>query len=398
MGAMAAVAQAEVIYSVTGLQGISEFTPCLLRFPIFAVNNGNAGAVNPAPPKSGLVPLRTTALAINNAGDVVGSAFTGQVYDPGDWQISVIHAFLWHNGQGTDLHNGDQLSSAAVDINDAGDILIRSFCPLMGPGEGQLYRSGTYRTLDAFSVGSVNEAGQVVGGENSGADFTWQDGRKSYPMDLAGWTSVTMNQINDSGWIVGQARGPGGYGGAFLQIPGSAPIELGTLGYCWSDASAINNHGQVVGGANTTWDETHAFLWTQEGGMKDLGTLGGDATANAINELGQIVGTSGLSGTLGLSKASSSYVTHAFLYEDGHMCDLNNLIDPSSGWILTEANDINDLGQIVGAGLFNGRQEGFILTLNSSPEITEVPEPATLATLTLGCLCLLRRKATAATI
>ena len=40
------------------------------------------------------------------------------------------------------------------------------------------------------------------------------------------------------------------------------------------------------------------------------------------------------------------------------MVDLNSLIDPSSGWVLSEANGINDLGQIVGGGSLGA----FILT------------------------------------
>ena len=44
------------------------------------------------------------------------------------------------------------------------------------------------------------------------------------------------------------------------------------------------------------------------------------------------------------------------------MLDLNNLIAPSSGWILNTANGINDAGQIVGNGTINGYTRGFLLT------------------------------------
>ena len=53
-------------------------------------------------------------------------------------------------------------------------------------------------------------------------------------------------------------------------------VDLGTLGGVYSRAAAVNDSGQVVGyscyGAAC---DSHAFSWTQAGGMVDLGTLGG---------------------------------------------------------------------------------------------------------------------------
>jgi probable HAF family extracellular repeat protein len=46
------------------------------------------------------------------------------------------------------------------------------------------------------------------------------------------------------------------------------------------------------------------------------------------------------------------------------MTDLNHLIDPSMGWQLMDAFDINDAGQIVGAGQINGETHAFLLTPN----------------------------------
>jgi len=41
--------------------------------------------------------------------------------------------------------------------------------------------------------------------------------------------------------------------------------------------------------------------------------------------------------------------------------DLNDLIDPKLGWVLTEANGINNSGIIVGTGTLNGNPRGYIL-------------------------------------
>src|SRR5579862_9067036 len=71
--------------------------------------------------------------------------------------------------------------------------------------------------------------------------------------------------------------------------------DLGTLpgGTSSSPAlvNALNVNGQVVGSADTASGVTHAFSWTQLGGMIDLGTLGGgSSSATAVNANGQVVG------------------------------------------------------------------------------------------------------------
>ena len=75
-----------------------------------------------------------------------------------------------------------------------------------------------------------------------------------------------------------------------------ARVELGTLGGNISYANAINSSGVVVGSAVTAAGQTHAFRWTIDGGMVDLGVLPGDdgSTAWDIDDHGVILGTSSL--------------------------------------------------------------------------------------------------------
>ena len=42
--------------------------------------------------------------------------------------------------------------------------------------------------------------------------------------------------------------------------------------------------------------------------------------------------------------------------------DLNARIDPRAGWVLSYAQDMNNVGQIVGRGWLNGQIGGFLLT------------------------------------
>src|SRR5437899_13037993 len=82
-------------------------------------------------------------------------------------------------------------------------------------------------------------------------------------------------------------------------------------------ALGINNRVEVVGGSG------HAFLWTEQAGMVDLGTLGGRTScANDVNDLGCIVGVS----QTGETDRRGHPVTHAFLRTpDGCMLDLGTL-------------------------------------------------------------------------
>jgi probable HAF family extracellular repeat protein len=65
--------------------------------------------------------------------------------------------------------------------------------------------------------------------------------------------------------------------------------DLGTLGGTFGVAYGINSAGKVGGGATLANGDQHSFLWTQSGGMRDLGTLGGpNSAAGGPNSLTQL--------------------------------------------------------------------------------------------------------------
>jgi probable HAF family extracellular repeat protein len=121
--------------------------------------------------------------------------------------------------------------------------------------------------------------------------------------------------------------------------------EMGDIGGdAWNTPMSINEFGEVVGFANTapgTAFNAHAFRWTRDEGMEDLGTLKPEHTLSqglGINKKGQIVG---------ISCAPGFEDCRAFLYENGEMVDLNSFV-PGFGGHLAFANDINDKGEITG--------------------------------------------------
>jgi probable HAF family extracellular repeat protein len=84
-------------------------------------------------------------------------------------------------------------------------------------------------------------------------------------------------------------------------------VDLGTLGGD-TNALAVNDSGRAVGYSYTAADAAyHDFSWTATGGMVDLGTLGGSrSTAVAVNSGGEVVGYS-------YTEADAAY--HAVLWQ-----------------------------------------------------------------------------------
>jgi probable HAF family extracellular repeat protein len=138
-----------------------------------------------------------------------------------------------------------------------------------------------------------------------------------------------------------------------------------------SRPTKINSRGEVIGNVVTFGAtgalSSRAFLYT-DGAMRDLGSLGGLtsgllAQPAAINSAGDVVGRS----------FTADRAQHAFLYSNGQMIDLNSAIPTGAGWTLREAVGINDKGQIVGHGLFNGEDHVFILDSAGACQIQDVP-------------------------
>jgi probable HAF family extracellular repeat protein len=322
----------------------------------------------------------STPTAINNLGQVVGySATTTDAVPP-------THAFLFSGGTMTDLGTLGGTTSRAYDINDGGQI-VGTAVGDDTPEHAFIYRDGSMHDLDAPNrsrssyASGINNSGQIVGAYDTGQyidginyfvqnAFTVTNGVMSN-LGTFGSISSQATTINNSGQIAGTLVNPDTdeLQGFVRNSDGTSTVFDQTSIY---SVSHINDLGQVVGEKSSI-----PFLW-DNGSMTYLATLGGpdnsSASANSINNAGQVVGQSTIDGSL---------YSHAFLYTsaDGTI-DLNSLIDPSSGWTLTFATDINDAGLIVGQGTNPaGQRHAFLLT--------PTPEPASLSLLALAATPLL---------
>jgi probable HAF family extracellular repeat protein len=216
---------------------------------------------------------------------------------------------------------------------------------------------------------AINASGQVTGYAETTTDHpTPQHAFLSAPNGgaltdigtLGGGSSVGWG-VNDSGQVTGAASLGDGTSGshAFLSGPnGGALKDLGTLGGTYSVGYAVNASGQVAGHSPTQPSNIpgHAFLSAPNGGtLKDLGTFGGSFSSGmGINDQGDVVGE---------SYPSGDTIAHAFLYTSANgMRDLNSMIKPGTGFTLSYATSINNLGQIAVYGTNSaGQVHAFLL-------------------------------------
>ena len=125
---------------------------------------------------------------------------------------------------------------------------------------------------------------------------------------IGGVLHSSANKISNNGQVVGQLTDVGNTTHhAFSWTADDGMVNLGTFGGTFSFPYPLNDRGQVVGISKTTGDAAeHAFSWTLAAGMVDLGTLGGtNSYAYAVNDSGVVVGWSHTAGNAG---------PHAFLW------------------------------------------------------------------------------------
>jgi probable HAF family extracellular repeat protein len=191
-----------------------------------------------------------------------------------------------------------------------------------------------------------------------------------------------FNGINNNGLLVGTAYR---LFSPFKAIKGT----LGTPGvteisppgqFSTGMALAVNDAGTIVGFQNPGSGSARAAIFNGDGTYTDLGALGlTDSSANDVNNAGVIVGDAFGEDTGGVFRA------YGFVYQNGTMTDLMTLLPAGSGWSeIFEVNEINEFGQIVGAGLFNGEVRAFVMT--------PVPEPGSVTVLAIAGAGLLARR------
>lgn len=301
----------------------------------------------------------------------------------------------------TDLGQPFAGNSYALGINNRGQIVGY----WLSPGGARAFLRDGAGVVDLGNLGgtndyalSVNAAGQVVGfSELEWGTWAFLNNRGTMSLleNLEGTNSFAYG-INDAGHIVGYVETPAG-ASAFLYRNQFNVVYLNPISY----AFGLNASDQVVGTATTDITKPlRAFRW-ENGAVVDLTSSlarnpGWELThARAINASGAIVGwglrrgrerayllANGKITDLGvLRRGTNSFAfglnnsnhvvgattlrggdEQAFLWRNGRLLRLNDLVSRDSGWELREARGINDGGDIVGWGTLGGRERAFLLS------------------------------------
>jgi probable HAF family extracellular repeat protein len=273
----------------------------------------SGGVMQPLP----LLPGHTTghARAINNVGQSVGLS------SPPGFSFFTTRAVRWDNGVVTDLNTaataaaGWVLLSAAFDINDAGQIV------------GYGFKAGNVQRAFLLDNGVATDLGTLGGSQAIAAS------------------------LNEAGQIAGMSsiNAAGDYH-AFSWTNGVMTDLGGSSGSGFNLAFSINDFGEAAG----SWASASGAIplfWDAAGIPAVLPLLDPSATAYAVNNLRQIVGSGNVAG-----------VGRAVLWEGNVAIDLETLISPTVELSAAYAN--NNVGQVTGQTV---ALRGFLIQLPVRP-------------------------------
>ncbi len=321
-----------------------------------------------APLPLGTLPngYRLEPVAINNRGQIVGTA----------WDSSATghrrrRAFLWERGKARDLGTPDGDFSQAYAINNRGEVYVTSYTFDDPAKPKHVTKQGAFlwseakgfvplppqRFGDRGSAAVLNDRGQIAGN---------------------GW--ITQEEQRDTLAKVDNRILPDTDGA----LPGRAflyenetfrrlPVERS-----WSTrADAINNRGDVLLSVEMLFKRPYTlpgalFLWRNGQAKLLLAPVGGSSSflgsgvaAVSLNDAGDVAATLApprAAGTQPWMFPVHDEKNRAVLYRGGVLYHLDDCIGKDSGWRLTSVRKINNRGQILGTGMYQGKRRAFLLT------------------------------------
>lgn len=340
------------------------------------------------------------AYGLNDAGDVVG-----RIFNEGSSRLTYhdvsTQAFVWNQndglfilpslsvdseGTGWDINNSRQVSGFSQNSADNFHAVrwdydvSKPVSSVLDQNDFSLNDLGVVSAnsqANSFGYG-LNDSGYVVGSSDVGTPYPYHsflhDTTTMHDLGtFVGDTSYSIAyDINNNGRAVGVAQSASNTYDAFY-FDGTLNALQKDIARADGQWNAVTlNDSDMIGGHVYLGDDgpdtgkyaiKYAYYWTSK-----------DATPIAlatpeelpyseifsINSAGQMVGL--------MWDESRDY--HAFLFDTVNgVRDLNDLLvtEDQKDWILQYARDINDFGQIVGFGDYNGQARGYLLTVTPEP-------------------------------
>lgn len=380
--------------------------------------------------------------SIVSAGALVGSAYGQASFTPvGDLTGSIV------SSQASAI-SGDGTTVVGMSLSASGQEAFRwRGGAISGLGDLPGFN------FESFARGVSYDGNTVVGNGSSGADgnvgFLWRQGSGMQSLrDLNfGATLARAFAVSGDGQVAaGYGTSPAGREST-RWLNSSSPTTMGDFagGTVWAESRAVNADGSVIVGLGSRGSSvgTDAFRWTEAGGFQYLGDLpGGTVYSDALGVssdgntiVGTSVGTNGngavpnayrwtaFSGMVALESLEFSGRSHAnAVSPDGSIVggDASDGIGQDNAVIWLADGSILDVkSALIAAGLANelagwdltavtgvaASQDGYAILCGNGTNLlnqemgwtarvplTAVPEPGSIAALSLGGLALLRRK------
>lgn len=288
----------------------------------------------------------SSASAVSGDGSVIAGEIMFENFD--------YRAFRWtERGGMQDLGTLGGNASFVTDISADGRVIVGGSYI-----EPDAYETRAFRWTEATgmqSLGSlgressaykVSRDGTVIIGfvnlENGfSVGFRWTEAGGMQTIQSLGGDFYQVSDLSDDGKVIVGASALAGnkLSHALRWVEGRGSQDLDTLGREWSSATAVSGDGSIVvgrvaasAGLAEFSEESHAFRWTEEDGMQDLGTLGGlRSEASGISRDGTTIYG-------GSQNAAGEW--RAFIYRK-RMIDFTNMI---ASFALT-ASDVEALGE-----------------------------------------------------
>lgn len=314
-------------------------------------------------------------IAVNNLGLVFGRVSAPEL---------PYTAFLWQNGIATPVNDPPGYTWGFTrGVNDSG----LAVGTVIGAASNERAAASTGGVTSLLELPAWATNSSARGVSSTGAIVGWADSRAIYwphagaaPVELAMPADSTISiafAVNDFGMVAGSSRGNSADPRAVVWHSGQPtilPIPAGTGG---SFATAINSAGEVAG-YTVAAPHQRAVLWREEQ-VIDLGDFG------VTDGLGsQAWGVNAHSQAVGFVERGGLGQYVGFLWDDGVLHDLNDLLEPASGAIVHTAMAISDTGFIVAGAMIDGQPRTVLLT--------PVPGPGGAALAGVAVLSLRRRR------
>lgn len=223
----------------------------------------------------------------------------------------------------------------AFGINNAGQIVGATGLSAWIAGDDNYWRAALWRGGNPEDLGqgealAINDRGQVLIRSEGRGTYLWQRGHRRR---LYGGTGYAFN---NQGVVIGSTS----EGHSLLWQRRQAKLIDGAIRGQRNDAIDINDKGQVVivTRSESLQNPAHSYLW-EKGKLRELGQF----SACAINNCGEVVGD-------------------RFLWRQGNLYDLNDLLPREDQDPYLSATAINDRGQIVASATLQGKHHMFLLT------------------------------------